>query len=154
MRLQAKTLESETVFFELEDIEKVYADDDVIYISECLPCKLSTVAPAPIETKDQLIIEIMHLAYLVQRNTNYCVFFSFSGHVETFEIRITESRQNWQNKVLETEFDTIYKAYRAQGDQQAFFKAKRDVLLRIIAENEIPYELCDIERYTVEEMSF
>lgn len=154
MRLQAKTLEeNKTLFFEFEEVGNIFPSDGVFYVDET-PCRLETIQPAVIESKDQIIIEIMHLAYLIQRNTSYCVFFSYHGHVESFDVRISKSKEQWQENVLETEFYTVFKDYLKNNDPLAFFKAKRDVLLSIVQEKEIPYELCDVERYEVEEYSF
>jgi hypothetical protein len=155
MRLQATPLDKQysTLYFEISEINNIFPDDGVIYI-EGTPCHLDSVQVAPIETKDQIIIEIMHLAYLVQRHTNYCVFIEFHGHVEQLEVRIRASKEDWQTKVLDTQFHTEFKKWMAQKDPLAFYKAKRDILKRILDEGEVPYELCDVERYTVEEYSF
>ena len=40
------------------------------------------------DEKDRLVCEIMQLAYLVQRHTNYCVFVRYSGHVDALELEI------------------------------------------------------------------
>lgn len=104
--------------------------------------------------KDRIILEIMHLAYLVQINTKFCVFFSFSGHVDKFEVRICASKENWQTELLSSEFHTAYKDYIDQQDPLAYFKAKRDILAKIINEHNIPYEECDVKKYLVEDYTF
>jgi hypothetical protein len=105
--------------------------------------------------QDKLIIEIMQLGYLVQRYTKYCVFIDFSGHIDKLEINIRESKENWRTKVLDTEFYTEYeKLYKHEKDPFAFLKAKRNILARIIREEEIPYEDCDVEQHVVNEYSF
>ena len=105
--------------------------------------------------QDKLIIEIMQLGYLVQRYTDYCVFVTFSGHVDQLEINIRKSKENWQTEVLKTEFYTEYeKLARYDKNPLAFLEAKRNILAQIIKENNIPYEECDVEQYVVNEYSF
>ena len=35
------------------------------------------------ESREKLILEIFALAYLVQVNTEYCVFINYAGHVDS-----------------------------------------------------------------------
>lgn len=107
--------------------------------------------------KDKLIVEIMHLAYLVHVETPYCVFFSFSGHVEAFEISIRESKENWQNTVLDSQTRRFYDdARQMDGHNPALAEllAKRDVLKQILEEQEIPYDELDCEVEYVERYTF
>lgn len=99
----------------------------------------------------RLILKIMHLAYLVHEETSYCVFFSFSGHINSFDMSIRHSQERWQEHVLETEFYTNYKALRDNGvgAKLADLKSKIAVLEQILTEQEISY--CDLdyeEEYT------
>jgi len=155
MRLQAQPLDKSgsKIYFEIEEITSVHPSDRVVYI-DGTPCHLDSVCPAPIPGKDQIITELLHLAYLVHAKTKYCVFLEFYGHVDSLEISIRESKQNWETKVLETKFYTAYKEHTKQADPLAYLKAKRDVLIEIIKTEDVPYELCDVERYEVVEYSF
>lgn len=102
-----------------------------------------------------IVIKMLHLAYLVQAETDYCVFIRYSGHVNNLEIEIAESKERWQNKVLQTD---VYDAYsilvKDHPSWKASMLAKVAILERILRENEIPYEDCDVEEYLVEEYSF
>lgn len=104
--------------------------------------------------KDRLICEIFQLAYLVNQYTPFCTFVRFSGHVNKAEIEIRQSKENWQSELLESEFYVEYKKYYDDKDPLAFYKAKRDILVRILKEEEIPYEDCDVEKYLVEDYTF
>lgn len=97
-----------------------------------------------------MVIKIMHLAYLVHELTDYCVFVRFSGHIDRLEIDIRQSQEQWQVRALETTFYTSYKAERDNGIELklANLKSKIAVLEQVLAEGEIPYEeLDDHERY-------
>lgn len=100
-------------------------------------------------------MKMLHLAYLVQAETDYCVFIRYSGHVNNLEIEIAESKERWQNKILQAD---VYDAYsvlvKDRPSWLASMEAKVSVLERIIRENEIPYEDCDVEEYMVERYSF
>jgi len=89
----------------------------------------------------KLIMEIFALAYLVHDQTDYCVFINFSGHVDSFEIDIRESAENYQNKVCETQFkDRFLKLYhKDKEDHLNWLKSTRDVLKTILEDGEIPY---------------
>ena len=97
--------------------------------------------------RTRLILKIMHLAYLVHEKTNYCIFFSFSGHIDSFDLDIRESKERWQARVLETHFCTSYKALRDNGvdAKLADLKSKIMVLEGILADGEIAYEELDYE---------
>jgi len=104
--------------------------------------------------KDKLICEIIQLAYLVNEHTEFCTFIRFSGHVDSIDIEIRASKENWQSEILRTEFYTEVDKYRTVKDPLAFLKAKRDILAHILKDEDIPYEECDVEKYLVEEYTF
>ena len=106
------------------------------------------------DEKDKLVIEIIQLAYLVQRYTDFCIFIRYSGHVDALEIDIRQSVTSWQTEVLKTEITQIYREYYQKGDCLRDLKSKRDILLKIIHEHDVPYEDVDVEQYLVEQYSF
>ena len=106
------------------------------------------------DKKTKLVIEIMQLAYLIQANGKFCAFINFSGHIDQLEVSIRESRENWQNELLKTEFYTEYKKLHTEGNPLAYLEAKRNILAQIINENSIPYEECEVEQYLVSDYSF
>ena len=105
--------------------------------------------------EDNLIVEIMKIAYLVHRLTRYCVFIRFSGHINQCEIDIRESKEHWQQEVLSTEFYTEYERLsKWEHNPLAYLQAKKNILLKIIEDEEIPYDECDVEQHVVSEYSF
>lgn len=56
--------------------------------------------------KAKLMAEVMLLAMQVQEETGHAVFIRFSGHVDSINIEITESQDNWQNKLADSTFST------------------------------------------------
>lgn len=97
------------------------------------------------EERDKLILKIMHLAYLVHVETDYCVFIDFSGHVDSLQISIRESVAAWEVDVLETEFDTAFQDTCESGEHHVYLKAKIQILEQILAGQEIAYENLDYE---------
>lgn len=85
--------------------------------------------------RDQLILEIMALAYAVDRCTDYAVFIDYSGHVESLSIRVVQSKTNWQNEIVETEFK-VTGEYILE-DPESYYKRKRDFLMEIVEQNNV-----------------
>lgn len=94
------------------------------------------------ESREKLILEIFALAYLVQVNTEYCVFINYAGHVDSFEVDIRESKERWQNEVYKTEFRTLHLARLETNKDNPlnWLIAKRDLLKEILETKSIPYE--------------
>ena len=94
------------------------------------------------DEETRLVIKIMHLAYLVNQYTNYCVFIHFSGHVNSLEITIAESKKLYMNRVLTSEFSTCYKAWRDKDARPliAELRERTELLERILTEHEIPFD--------------
>lgn len=154
MQISIKTLEGQDTIVELEEVGTVTADEDVIYF-EGVPCLLSSAKPAPpLQTREQIICDILQLAFLVQEHTDYCVFIRYSGHVNSLDVEICESKKNYAVKLLESEFYTNGVLLQKAGDPHPFLNAKKEILQRILNERSIPYELCDVERFEVEDYSF
>lgn len=106
------------------------------------------------ETEDDLIMQCMNLAFLVNQKTEFCTFVRFSGHVNKCEIEIRAGKENWQSELLATEFTTAYREHLANKDKYSYYRAKRDILRRILQEKDIPYDECDVEIISYEEYSF
>lgn len=49
--------------------------------------------------KQKLIAEIIQLAMAINYQTDYCVFVDFSGHVNWLDIKIAESKENYNKQV-------------------------------------------------------
>lgn len=105
--------------------------------------------------KQQLILKIMHLAYLVHETTKFCVFISFMGHINRLEISIRESTERWENKVLETEMRVRFtKHWKEMAGDIAYLTAKAEVLEHILQEQEILYEELEYEEEYVRHYTF
>ena len=104
----------------------------------------------------RLILRVMHLGYLVDLGTSYCVFFTFSGHIDRFDMSIRQSKERWQERVLDTEFSVAYKALRDEGidARLADLKSKIAVLESILIGEGIPYEDLDYEEEYLRYYSF
>lgn len=106
------------------------------------------------ETEDDLIMQCMNLAFLVNQHTDFCTFVRFYGHVNKCEIEIRAGKDNWQSEILSTEFTTEYRKHLENKDKFSYYRAKRDILRHILQEKDIPYDECDVEIIQYEEYSF
>lgn len=104
--------------------------------------------------KQQLILKIMHLAYLVHEMTEFCVFIDFSGHINRLDVRIRESKENWQNEVMEASITESYMKHEKAGEILPYLTAKAEVLEHILQEQEIPFEELDYEEEYVRYYTF
>ena len=110
------------------------------------------------EERIRLIMQIFALGYLVQEHTDYCVFMNFSGHVDSFEIDIRESKERYNNEVCRASFKTKFDSYfdykneNSEGNRLAWLKAKRDVLKEILETGDIPYS--EMEEYIEKEYKY
>lgn len=58
-----------------------------------------------IKNKELLLLtEAFYLSAWINMNTSMCVFLDMSGHIDHIQIRIRESKQNYQKELAETEF--------------------------------------------------
>ena len=96
-------------------------------------------------TKERLTLKLMHLAYLVHTQTHYCVFISFSGHVDFLGLSIRESKDNWQERVLEAELYAQYKKLDGMAPKERELAANVAVLEAILNDGEIPFDDLDYE---------
>ena len=86
-------------------------------------------------------MEIMNLAYIVDQETEYCVFINFSGHVQGLEVEIRESKSNWSTKVAEMDFYAFWNE-KYKDIPYDDLKAKKLVLESILENHDIPYDMC------------
>lgn len=99
----------------------------------------------------RLIMKAMNLAYLVQARTSYCVFINYSGHVDSLDISIRESREKYNNELAKSHiygwesYYEHYKKYTTKKDKNASIKAKIDLLKSILTNHEIDYSMCERE---------
>lgn len=105
--------------------------------------------------KTKLTIELMALAFLVNEETDYCVFIRFSGHIDSMEIEVAASKENYLNKVLHAEFDTAYKEWR-KTDQPliANLKSRIAVLKQILKDGAIDYSELEYQEWTARDYFF
>ncbi len=105
-------------------------------------------------TRDDLVIRAMALAHMVNQYTSYCVFINYSGHVQSIDITIGQSKKNYLEYVLQTEFYTAYKEHAGRGNSEAELQAKIEILTRILRENDIPFDDCQYTEELVREYTF
>lgn len=93
-----------------------------------------------VETKESLVVEIMALAYLIQSKTDHVVFIGYHGHVDSMDVRVCESKEQWQKELFRTDFHVKWcQDHYKDGDPLKWLKTKRDVLKHVLEEGEIPY---------------
>lgn len=102
---------------------------------------------------NELVLEIMMLAFAVDRMTPYAVFCEYSGHVEQLSIKIVKSKDNWQSEIAASEFYLDGRLTYA-NDIHAFYKKKRDLLKAILAEGEVDYSRFEQVRTEVIDYAF
>ena len=105
--------------------------------------------------KDALVVKVMHLAYLVQVHTGYCVFIRYAGHVDSLGVTIAESKEHWRHEVLRDKLCLAYRSYRpGKGTWEAALLAKIDVLEQILRDGKIDYDDLDYEDIVTREYVF
>lgn len=104
----------------------------------------------------KLLIEIFALCMAIQKRTDFGVFVRYSGHVDSFDIEICETKKNWEKKVLQAEFYTEYKKYTNDDtfDSVKWLQAKVAVLKHVLEEHEIPTDGVQVEAVTTYERYF
>ncbi len=83
---------------------------------------------------DLLVLEIMALAYAVDRLTDYAVFVDYSGHIEQLSVKIVESKDSWQTEIASTKF---YINGKCKTNYEGWLNAKRDHLMHIVETHEV-----------------
>lgn len=106
-------------------------------------------------SKDELVVKVLYLAYLVQVKTDYGVFVNYSGHVDQLSIRIVASKERWQCPVLESEMYLAYEHWRHSAEPvEAALRAKINVLEEVLRTGKVPYDDLDYEEIVYREYSF
>ena len=54
--------------------------------------------------QEQLISEIMGLAFAIDSKTDHCVFIRYYGHVSSLELDVAESKRQYQVLLIEEDF--------------------------------------------------
>lgn len=49
----------------------------------------------------ELILEIVNLCLLINSETDLAVFFDFSGHVDTIDVYVCESKEKYRDRLTE-----------------------------------------------------
>ena len=81
----------------------------------------------------KMMAEIGYLAYAVNAETEYCVFFEYAGHVDLIRIDICASKDDYNSKLASTEH------YRSDGSRDAWLQSKITHLKHILETHEIDY---------------
>lgn len=104
--------------------------------------------------KEKLIFEIMYLGYLVNKRTDFCVFVSYSGHVDSVSVRIASSKLDYNNEIASTEFydednqDGFIGDNNFIGDNK-WIKSKKNHLENILKDNDIDFsQMEEVRKYT------
>lgn len=103
------------------------------------------------EEADRLVLELMCLAYIVQKTTDYAVFIDYSGHVDKLNVSIRESPTNYNKEIASTDFyvadETARQAAGEPRDPLGWLKSKRKHFMAILETGEV-----DLGEYEVEEI--
>lgn len=103
------------------------------------------------EERDLLVLEVMALAYAVDRLTEFAVFIDYSGHVGSCRVEIARSKCLYQERLASTEF---YVSGRYQEDGLGWLKAKRDHLRSIAETHDIDTSAMEVLAATTFEAAF
>lgn len=95
------------------------------------------------EEVSQLVMKAMFLAFLINQQTGYCVFITFSGHVADIDIDIRKSKEEYEKHVVQTSFYTSLRDYQKPKEHVKFIQDKLQVLETILKDHDIPYDMCD-----------
>lgn len=96
---------------------------------------------AYVRAEQSLALRMMQLAYLVQTHTDFCVFIRFSGHVNTLDIEIAKSKEDWKTILFEAETMRLYQEQRKNSAPKlAHLQTKIQLLEQILSDGEIPFE--------------
>lgn len=81
----------------------------------------------------KLMAEIGYLAYAVNAETDYCVFFEYSGHVDLIRIQICRSKERYSDELASSDH------YSSDGSKEAWLKSKINHLKHILETGQIDY---------------
>lgn len=106
-----------------------------------------------------LLGEIVILATKVNHWTPFCVFIDYSGHVNTVRISIRRSKKNYNEDVVDSEFEVNNKhpyEWPSRTVSLQELRKKKAFMVEILAKNDIPYESAksELHTYTEELWSF
>lgn len=81
----------------------------------------------------KLMAKLAYLSYVVNAETEYCVFLDYSGHVDHISIRICASKESYGNELASAEY------WRADGEVNSWLKSKIKHLENILTTGDIDY---------------
>jgi len=90
--------------------------------------------------KQQLVLRIMRLAYLVHENTSYCAFIRYSGHVDELQVEIRRSKDIWQEKLFQVELVDHYTERKNEGSRYPQLDATVALLENILRDGRIDFD--------------
>ena len=92
--------------------------------------------------KNKLLAEIIAFGILINQHTDYCVFVRYSGHVDSINVELCESKRKFNTKIFEDEISTAFSKYyqKDKEDVLNIIKTYRDVMKQILEDGEIPYD--------------
>ena len=94
--------------------------------------------------KIQLITEVITKSVILNDKTDTCVFIDYSGHIDRLKIRITESKENYNNEIASCDLKlTPFRPYSLNKEYLETFNKDiineltniSNILSEIIAEN-------------------
>lgn len=102
--------------------------------------------------KSKLMAEIILLAMKVQRETKYCVFIRYSGHVENMEITIAASKNSFTENIATSEFKTEPYSFSDNDFTIERMESVKETLLAIIDDKKVDvsqmdYEIEEVKHY-------
>lgn len=94
----------------------------------------------------KLLNKINALALLINNRTKYCVFVRYSGHVDTLEIRICESKKNYTDQVAESDIE-LYPPRWGYKTLVQRYEEVIETLEHFLKDDGVPYDyLHEVER--------
>ncbi len=108
----------------------------------------NTISPAEKKRRAKLMAEIGYLAYVVNAETDYCVFFEYSGHVDLIRLEICRSKDRYTETVASSEH------YSSDDGKEAWIKSKIRHLKHILETGGVDYSRMKRAVYEVASYEF
>lgn len=98
------------------------------------------------EKNDDAILKLFYLALKIQRHTDKCVFFSIHGHVETMDLKISNSKNNYSYMPVKSDFEIAVKSkeYKYNSDSEDRLERIFEIIEfyeNTLKENNINYDI-------------
>lgn len=99
----------------------------------------------------KLVGDITTLGAMVNMFTDFCVFIRFSGHVDTIDVTIAASKDDYNKNIVKGNYDLPTK--KGYGDkEESLFKTLNRIkyqLKKILRDHKIDYSKLDYEEEVV-----